>query len=112
MLEGHSPNLDPLNECIRDVFTSMFTICGIAMDYKKQMRFKTWLRRLRDGGGDPALSTGYTKMEKAIQTLSQAVGIATLRTVSIVDEKATRIEDTTTRIEEISEQNNDLALGK
>jgi hypothetical protein len=34
MLEGHSPGLGPFERCVRSVFSSMLTICGIAVNYK------------------------------------------------------------------------------
>lgn len=39
MTEGNSPKLGPFQRCVMHVFTSMLTICGIAVDYAKKELF-------------------------------------------------------------------------
>jgi hypothetical protein len=105
MIEQRSPKLAPFQRCVVRVFSSMLTICAIAQDFVKEKRFSTcfssikyptfhhsvliypekWFATLMDGSDTP-LSEAYADMEAAINELSQAVGLATLRSVEIIAE--------------------------
>lgn len=39
MMEGNAPQLGPFQRCVMHVFSSMLTICAIAVDYAKKKRF-------------------------------------------------------------------------
>jgi len=105
MLESRSPKLGPFERCVRKVFTSMLSLSAIAMDTKKQGRFKKWLHAMKDGSGDPALAGAYSAMEDAIEKLGEAVGVATLRTAIVIDEKVTRLDTKTDAIMDVAHQN-------
>lgn len=95
MLEEKSPKLGPFERCVRKVFASMLTLCGIAADYKSKGRFRKWLHNIKDGSGDPALAGAYDAMEDAIRKLGEAVGVATLRTAIEIKETTTKLDHKT-----------------
>ncbi|KAL5335584.1 prion-inhibition and propagation-domain-containing protein [Aspergillus crustosus] len=87
MIEDKTPQQAPFQRCVARVFSGMLTICSVAQEYAEKKRFKKWFSNLIDGS-DGALSGEIQEMEKAVNELTQAVGLATLRTVEILDEIA------------------------
>ncbi|KAB8227377.1 prion-inhibition and propagation-domain-containing protein [Aspergillus alliaceus] len=85
MIEEKSPQQRPFQRCVARVFSGMLTICSVAQEYAEKKRFKKWFSNLVDGS-DGALSGAISDMEEAVNELTQAVGLATLRTVEILDE--------------------------
>ncbi|CAI6095944.1 unnamed protein product [Clonostachys chloroleuca] len=85
MLEDKTPQQAPFQRCVARVFSGMLTICSVAQEYAGKKRLKKWFSSLIDGS-DGALSGAIQEMEKAVNELTQAVGLATLRTVEILDE--------------------------
>lgn len=85
MIEDKTPQQAPFQRCIARVFSGMLTICSVAQEYAEKKRFKKWFSSLIDGS-DGALSGAIQEMEEAVNELTQAVGLATLRTVEILDE--------------------------
>ncbi|KIM98745.1 hypothetical protein OIDMADRAFT_57090 [Oidiodendron maius Zn] len=85
MIEDRMPKLPPFQRCVTRVFSSMLKICSVAQEYAKEKRFKKWLETLVNGS-DGALSGANADMEQAVNELSQAVGLATLRTVEIMSD--------------------------
>ncbi|EEA22327.1 hypothetical protein EYB26_007587 [Talaromyces marneffei] len=85
MIENKTPQQKPFQRCVARVFSGMLTICSIAQEYAERKRFKKWFSSLMDGS-DGALSGAINNMEEAVNELAQAVGLATLRTVEILDD--------------------------
>ncbi|GAQ09896.1 heterokaryon incompatibility protein s [Aspergillus lentulus] len=85
MIEDKTPQQAPFQRCIARVFSGMLTICSVAQEYAEKKRFKKWFSSLIDGS-DGALSGAIEEMEEAVNELTQAVGLATLRTVEILDD--------------------------
>ncbi|CRL18879.1 Ribosomal protein S16, conserved site [Penicillium camemberti] len=85
MIEEKTPQQKPFQRCVARVFSGMLTICSVAQEYAEKKRFKKWFSNLVDGS-DGALSGAMQDMEEAVNELTQAVGLATLRTVEILDE--------------------------
>ncbi|KAJ5933227.1 heterokaryon incompatibility protein s [Penicillium verrucosum] len=85
MIEDKTPQQAPFQRCIARVFSGMLTICSVAQEYAEKKRFKKWFSSLIDGS-DGALSGAIQEMEEAVNELTQAVGLATLRTVEILDD--------------------------
>ncbi|KAJ5982801.1 hypothetical protein N7451_012901 [Penicillium sp. IBT 35674x] len=85
MIEEKTPQQQPFQRCVVRVFAGMLTICSVAQEYVEKKRFKKWFSNIIDGS-DGALSGAITEMEEAVNELTQAVGLATLRTVEILDE--------------------------
>ncbi|QKX53640.1 uncharacterized protein TRUGW13939_00719 [Talaromyces rugulosus] len=85
MIEDKTPQQAPFQRCVARVFSGMLTICSVAQEYAEKKRFKKWFSNLVDGS-DGALSGAIQEMEEAVNELTQAVGLATLRTVEILDE--------------------------
>ncbi|KAB8070015.1 prion-inhibition and propagation-domain-containing protein [Aspergillus leporis] len=85
MIEEKTPQQRPFQRCVARVFSGMLTICSVAQEYAEKKRFKKWFSSLVDGS-DGALSGATRDMEEAVNELTQAVGLATLRTVEILDE--------------------------
>ncbi|KAL2802161.1 prion-inhibition and propagation-domain-containing protein [Aspergillus granulosus] len=72
MIEDKTPQQAPFQRCV-------------AREYAKKKRFKKWFSSLIDGS-DGALSGAIQEMEEAVNELTQAVGLATPRTVEILNE--------------------------
>jgi hypothetical protein len=89
MLENKIPDSAPFQRCVRQVFSSMFKLCGIAAEMAKVGRWKQWLHALKDGSGDQELADEYGKMETAIKDLQSAVNLATLSFTIEVNSKVT-----------------------
>ncbi|OXV08794.1 hypothetical protein Egran_03440 [Elaphomyces granulatus] len=85
MIEDKTPQLGPFQRCVARVFSGMLTICSVAQEYAEKKRLKKWFSNLIDGS-DGALCDATKAMEEAVNELTQAVGLATLRTVQILDE--------------------------
>ncbi|KAA8642623.1 hypothetical protein EYZ11_009034 [Aspergillus tanneri] len=85
MIEDKTPQQKPFHRCVTRVFSGMLTICSVAQEYAEKKRFKKWFSSLLDGS-DGALSGAIKNMEESVNELTQAVGLATLRTVEILDE--------------------------
>ncbi|KAJ0413982.1 prion-inhibition and propagation-domain-containing protein [Aspergillus carlsbadensis] len=85
MIEDKTPQQAPFQRCVARVFSGMLTICSVAQEYAEKKRFKKWFSSLVDGS-DGALSGAIQTMEEAVNDLTQAVGLATLRTVEILDD--------------------------
>ncbi|KAJ6068941.1 heterokaryon incompatibility protein s [Penicillium canescens] len=85
MIENKTPQQAPFQRCVARVFSGMLTICSVAQEYAEKKRFKKWFSSLIDGS-DGALSGAIQEMEEAVNELTQAVGLATLRTVEILDD--------------------------
>ncbi|OQD71814.1 hypothetical protein PENPOL_c001G01933 [Penicillium polonicum] len=85
MIEDKTPQQAPFQRCVARVFSGMLTICSVAQEYAEKKRFKKWFSSLIDGS-DGALSGAIQQMEEAVNELTQAVGLATLRTVEILDD--------------------------
>ncbi|CBF86028.1 hypothetical protein AN2022.2 [Aspergillus nidulans FGSC A4] len=85
MIEDKTPQQAPFQRCVARVFSGMLTICSMAQEYAEKKRFKKWFSSLIDGS-DGALSSAIQEMEEAVNELTQAVGLATLRTVEILDD--------------------------
>ncbi|KAL4951566.1 prion-inhibition and propagation-domain-containing protein [Aspergillus filifer] len=85
MIEDKTPQQAPFQRCVARVFSGMLTICSVAQEYAEKKRFKKWFSNLIDGS-DGALSGAIQEMEEAVNELTQAVGLATLRTVEILDD--------------------------
>lgn len=85
MIEDKTPQQAPFQRCVARVFSGMLTICSVAQEYAGKKRLKKWFSSLIDGS-DGALSGAIQEMEKAVNELTRAVGLATLRTVEILDE--------------------------
>ncbi|KAL2866935.1 prion-inhibition and propagation-domain-containing protein [Aspergillus lucknowensis] len=85
IIESRTPQLGPFQRCVARVFSGMLTICSVAQEYAQKKRFKKWFSSLVDGS-DGALSDAIKTMEEAVNDFTQAVGLATLRTVEVVDE--------------------------
>ncbi|PGH06953.1 hypothetical protein AJ80_08085 [Polytolypa hystricis UAMH7299] len=85
MIEDKTPQQAPFQRCVARVFSGMLTICSVAQEYAEKKRFKKWFSSLIDGS-DGALSGAIQEMEEAVNELTQAVGLATLRTVEILDD--------------------------
>ncbi|CAI7644463.1 unnamed protein product [Penicillium viridicatum] len=87
MIEDKTPQQAPFQRCVARVFSGMLTICSVAQEYAEKKRFKKWFSSLIDGS-DGALSGAIQQMEEAVNELTQAVGLATLRTVEILNDIA------------------------
>ncbi|PYI26439.1 hypothetical protein BP00DRAFT_430361 [Aspergillus indologenus CBS 114.80] len=85
IIEERTPALPPFQRCVTRVFSSILKICAVAQKYAAEKRFKKWFENLVKGA-DGDLTAANTEMEEAINELSQAVGLATLRTVEIINE--------------------------
>ncbi|KAJ5436398.1 heterokaryon incompatibility protein s [Penicillium cf. griseofulvum] len=85
MIEDKTPQQAPFQRCVARVFSGMLTICSVAQEYAEKKRFKRWFSSLIDGS-DGALSGAIQEMEEAVNELTQAVGLATLRSVEILDD--------------------------
>ncbi|KAL6230706.1 hypothetical protein BDW75DRAFT_221944 [Aspergillus navahoensis] len=85
IIENQSPQQKPFQRCVARVFSGMLTICSVAQEYAEKKRLKKWFSSLIDGS-DGALSGATQTMEEAVNELAQAVGLATLRTVEILDD--------------------------
>jgi len=85
MIEDKTPKQGPFQRCVVRVFSGMLTICSVAQEYAEKKRLKKWFSNLMDGS-DGALCDATKTMEEAVNELTQAVGLATLRTVQILDE--------------------------
>ncbi|KAL6890080.1 prion-inhibition and propagation domain-containing protein [Trichoderma evansii] len=85
MIEDKTPQQKPFQRCVARVFSGMLTICSVAQEYAERKRFKKWFSSLIDGS-DGALSEAIKNMEEAVNELTQAVGLATLRTVEILND--------------------------
>ncbi|RAH79096.1 hypothetical protein BO86DRAFT_367342 [Aspergillus japonicus CBS 114.51] len=125
IIEERTPALPPFQRCVTRVFSSILKICAVAQKYAAEKRFKKWFENLVKGA-DGDLTAANSEMEEAINELSQAVGLATLRTVEIIDEvvksmngqveflvaNATLLDERTEAIQSntntIMEQNQDL----
>ncbi|KUL87948.1 hypothetical protein ZTR_03863 [Talaromyces verruculosus] len=85
IIDKKMPDLPQFQRCVSRVFSSILKICAIAQKYSAEKRMKKWFDNLMNGQ-DGEL-TGATKvLEEAINELSQAVGLTTLKTVQILDE--------------------------
>ncbi|KAL3455859.1 prion-inhibition and propagation-domain-containing protein [Aspergillus heterothallicus] len=91
MIEEKAPQQQPFQRCVARVFSGMLTICSVAQEYAEKKRFKKWFSNLIDGS-DGALSGAIQEMEEAVNELTQAVGLATLRTVEIIDDIVHRMD--------------------
>ncbi|KAJ5657817.1 uncharacterized protein N7484_001466 [Penicillium longicatenatum] len=85
MIEDKAPQQKPFQRCVARVFSGMLIICSVVQEYAEQKRFKKWFMSLVDGS-DGALSEAIKNMEEAANELTQAVGLATFRTVEILDD--------------------------
>ncbi|KAL4860369.1 hypothetical protein BDV12DRAFT_205149 [Aspergillus spectabilis] len=85
IIEDRTPQQKPFQRCVARVFSGMLNICSIAQEYTEKRRFRKWFSSLIDGS-DEALSGAIKDMEEAVNELAQAVGLATLRTVEILDD--------------------------
>ncbi|QKX60583.1 uncharacterized protein TRUGW13939_07728 [Talaromyces rugulosus] len=126
IIDQKMPNLPQFQRCVSRVFSSILKICAIAQKYSSEKRMKKWFDSLMNGT-DRELAGATTNLEEAVNELSQAVGLATLRTVQILNEviqsmngsveflvsNANLIDERTRSIESntntIIEQNQDLA---
>ncbi|RAL09428.1 uncharacterized protein BO97DRAFT_472465 [Aspergillus homomorphus CBS 101889] len=84
MIEDKTPQQAPFQRCVARVFSGMLTIYSVAQEYAEKKRSKKWFSSLVDGS-DGALSGAIQEMEEAVNELTQAVGLTTLRTVDILD---------------------------
>ncbi|KAL2832928.1 prion-inhibition and propagation-domain-containing protein [Aspergillus cavernicola] len=85
MIEEKVPALPPFQRCVTRVFSSMLKICSTAQEYAKEKRLKRWFETLIKGA-DGDLAAAHMEMEQAVNELSQAVGLATLRIADILSE--------------------------
>ncbi|KAJ5668369.1 uncharacterized protein N7477_006939 [Penicillium maclennaniae] len=85
MIEDKTPQQAPFQRCVVRVFSGMLTICSVAQEYAEKKK-----THLVDGS-DGALSGAIEEMEGAVNELTQAVGLATLRTVEILDDIVQRM---------------------
>ncbi|KAJ5300978.1 uncharacterized protein N7443_005980 [Penicillium atrosanguineum] len=85
MIDQKMPNIPPFQRCVTRVFSSILTICSVAQRYAAEKRIKKWFENLMKGS-DGELVAASAQMEEAVNELSQAVGLATLRTVDAVRE--------------------------
>ncbi|KAI9039277.1 prion-inhibition and propagation-domain-containing protein [Aspergillus affinis] len=90
MIEKKTPQQQPFQRCVARVFSGMLTICSVAQEYAEKKRLKKWFSNLIDGS-DGALSGAIQDMEEAVNELTQAVGLATFRTVEILDDIVQRM---------------------
>ncbi|CAG8950026.1 hypothetical protein HYFRA_00004360 [Hymenoscyphus fraxineus] len=106
IIEDRTPNSPGFLKAVVYVFTNMLDIFAIAQMYsKEQGRFKKWFLNLVDGE-DPDLKKAYNTMEMAVNELSDAVGMETLRTTAFIadvihkmDKDMEGLVSTTTRID-------------
>ncbi|CAG8978789.1 hypothetical protein HYALB_00011054 [Hymenoscyphus albidus] len=86
IIENRTPESAGFLNAVICVFTNMLEIFAIAQMYsKKHGRFKKWFLNLVDGE-DPDLTKAYKAMEMAVNELSDAVGIETLRNTAAYTE--------------------------
>ncbi|KAJ5675625.1 hypothetical protein N7462_008522 [Penicillium macrosclerotiorum] len=85
IIDHKMPNSSPFQRCVLRVFSSILKLCAIAQKYCAEKRFKKWFESLLKGS-DGALAGASKEMEEAINELSQAVGLTTLKTVEVLDE--------------------------
>ncbi|GKZ86478.1 hypothetical protein AnigIFM56816_001706 [Aspergillus niger] len=126
IIDQKMPELPPFQRCISRVFSSILRICAIAQKYTKEKRFKKWFDSLLKGN-DGELAAASEELETAINEMSQAVGLSTLKTVDVmnrvidsmngnvaflvsnanlIDERTAAIQSNT---DAIREQNRDIA---
>ncbi|KAJ5175269.1 uncharacterized protein N7482_001146 [Penicillium canariense] len=85
IIDQKMPNLPQFQRCVTRVFSSILKICSAAQKYCAEKRFKKWFESLMKGT-DGALASASAQLDEAVNELSQAVGLSTLRTVQILDE--------------------------
>ncbi|EED16285.1 conserved hypothetical protein [Talaromyces stipitatus ATCC 10500] len=85
IIDQKLPDMPQFQRCVSRVFSSILKICATAQKYTAEKRMKKWFDNLLNGT-DGALTSATTELEEAINELSQAVGLTTLRTIQIIDE--------------------------
>lgn len=85
IIDEKLPNMAQFQRCVLRVFSSILKICAIAQKYTTEKRMKKWFECLVNGT-DGELAGASKTLEEAINELSQAVGLTTLKTVQILDE--------------------------
>ncbi|PYH87470.1 hypothetical protein BO71DRAFT_367260 [Aspergillus ellipticus CBS 707.79] len=83
IIEDKSPNLPPFQRCVTRVFASILRICAVAQKYAAEKRLRKWFENLVKGE-DGDLVSANTELEEAVNELSQAVGLGTLRMVDVL----------------------------
>ena len=108
MIDQQMPNLPQFQRCVGRVFSSILKICAISQKYSAEKRLSKWRgkpfvslcpfwlsakswtpEKWFDNlvnGSDGELAGATKALEEAINELSESVGLATLRTVDIIDE--------------------------
>ncbi|GKZ25081.1 hypothetical protein AbraIFM66951_005288 [Aspergillus brasiliensis] len=84
IIDQKMPELPPFQRCVSRVFSSILRICAIAQKYTKEKRFKKWFESLLKGN-DGELAAASEELETAINEMSQAVGLSTLKTVEVMN---------------------------
>ncbi|KAI9043654.1 uncharacterized protein KD926_003004 [Aspergillus affinis] len=85
IIDQRMPDVPPFQRCVSRVFSSILRICAIAQKYSRERRFKKWFDSLLNGT-DGELAGASAELESAINEMSQAVGLATLKTLDIMND--------------------------
>ncbi|GAB1210827.1 hypothetical protein APSETT445_009625 [Aspergillus pseudonomiae] len=85
IIDERMPDAPPFQKCVSRVFSSILRICAIAQKYSRERRFKKWFDSLLNGT-DGELAGASAELESAINEMSQAVGLATLKTLDVMND--------------------------
>ncbi|PYI07128.1 hypothetical protein BO78DRAFT_313751 [Aspergillus sclerotiicarbonarius CBS 121057] len=87
IIKNMSPALPQFERCVTRVFSSILRICAVAQRYAAEKRLKKWFDNLLKGE-DANLAAAMKELEDAVNELSQAVGLSTLKLVKVLQEVA------------------------
>ncbi|RAL05431.1 uncharacterized protein BO80DRAFT_421466 [Aspergillus ibericus CBS 121593] len=85
IIENMSPALPQFERCVTRVFSSILRICAVAQRYVAEKRLKKWFDNMLKGE-DADLAAAMKELEEAVNELSQAVGLSTLKLVEVLQE--------------------------